>query len=496
MRNKRFEQLAEEERHRNRHQGPLERSPRQSDDSYDRGPPPIANSRFAAAAARAEEEEQQYHRRRDEERNNLSGPPVANSRFAAVAAEEEQYRQREAPPPVVKSRFAAAAARAEEEAHEEEQMRRERDAFYGQESSDNRRMGAPPQNSRFAAAAAADEDYVSHEERQRRMNEGGRFDDRDGGRFGGREEGGRFGGRDEGGRFGGRDEGGRHGGRDDGGRYGGRDEGGRYGGRDDGGRYGGRDDYDHPYGGDRAFDSRPPGKSSVSDLLKPKAPAATDNVLKPPSQPAPEHEANMLKVPLKPSGDAAMAEEKVEDAKAEEPIAEPEPEPTPGVNTEELLQEFASGQKLGDELKAWCEERRGSLPQVEKLVFHLLMEREKLNPDLECAWAKPSNYGAALAMLVEDDIYSQMQVLWGVQSYCDKLGFPKLNDEYVVQAMFRNMYKYDLADVDAFMAWKEDESDEHDAGKMKSIIQTVEWFNWLEEDDEEEAEEEDFEEEE
>jgi hypothetical protein len=82
-----------------------------------------------------------------------------------------------------------------------------------------------------------------------------------------------------------------------------------------------------------------------------------------------------------------------------------------------------------------------------------------------------------------------MQVLWAIQKYCDKLGFPKLNDEAVVQSMFRAMYKYDLALDDAFEEWKEDVSEEHEQGKINAVIQTVKWFEWLEEDDEEDEEE-------
>ena len=55
--------------------------------------------------------------------------------------------------------------------------------------------------------------------------------------------------------------------------------------------------------------------------------------------------------------------------------------------------------------------------------------------------------------------------------------------------MFRSMYKYDLAEAEAFDAWKEDESEAHEKGKMTAVMQTVDWFNWLEEDDEEEDEE-------
>jgi len=127
---------------------------------------------------------------------------------------------------------------------------------------------------------------------------------------------------------------------------------------------------------------------------------------------------------------------------------------------------------------------------VEKLIFHLLSEKEQKNPDPECGWAEPEKYGAALVSLVEDDADAQMQVLWAIQKYCDTQGFPKINDEYLVQAMFRAMYKYDLTEPDAFELWKEDESDENSQGKMKAVIQTIDWFNWLEEDDDEDEEEE------
>jgi hypothetical protein len=253
-------------------------------------------------------------------------------------------------------------------------------------------------------------------------------------------------------------------------------------------RGGGRDDDrggGGPFGGRNDFDSRAPSSSKVANLLKPKAPPAVDNILKVPVKAA-EHESNMLKMPTK-----SKDSEEEAPAKKEEKVEKAAPAPTvSAADVEELLNEFSSGNKLGGDLKAWCEEQRETLPPVEKLVFHMLTEREKLNPDVECKWAESSNAGAALVALVGDDVYSQMQVLWGIQFYCDSIGSPKLNEEYVVQAMFRCMYKYDLTADDAFEEWKEDESDEHSKGKMTAIIQTVEWFNWLEEEDEEEEEEE------
>lgn len=160
----------------------------------------------------------------------------------------------------------------------------------------------------------------------------------------------------------------------------------------------------------------------------------------------------------------------------------------------DLLNEFASGNRLGEYLQAWCSEQGSVLLTVEKLIFHLLSTKEQKNPDLECGWAEEEKYGTALVPLVEDDADAQMQVLWALQKYCHNIGFPKVNDEYVVQAMFRAMYKFDLAEPGAFDLWKDDESDENSTGKMKAVIQTMDWFAWLEEEDD--SEEEEYEEEE
>jgi len=213
---------------------------------------------------------------------------------------------------------------------------------------------------------------------------------------------------------------------------------------------------------------------------------------------APEHAGNVLSIPTKKSEDEA---EKTKPEKAPEPEPEPAPaapvEAKPDVNEDELLAEFASGNKLGADLKQWVEEKSAVLPSIEKLIFYFLEENQKLNPDPDCAWADASKWGAAIQYLAEDNLYNQMSILWAVQRYCDKLGFPKLNEEYVVQSMFRAMYKFDLALDDAFAEWKEDVSEgEHEQGKLKAVIQTVNWFNWLEEDEEEGEEEGEGEEEE
>ncbi len=91
--------------------------------------------------------------------------------------------------------------------------------------------------------------------------------------------------------------------------------------------------------------------------------------------------------------------------------------------------------------------------------------------------------------MVEDDVSARPQVLFAIQRFCVEIKFPRVGGEYLVQAMFRNMYKFDLADEDAFEQWRDDESAAREDGKGTSIIQTMDWFNWLDEDDEESEEE-------
>jgi hypothetical protein len=169
----------------------------------------------------------------------------------------------------------------------------------------------------------------------------------------------------------------------------------------------------------------------VDDILKPAAPVHADNILKLPSAPehadnmfkpptAPEHADNVLKPPTKTKAEkeaeaAQKASEKdvAEKAKAAEAAAE---ERAKAAQAEtDILAEFGSGNKMGDDLKQWCQEQGSLLPSVEKLVFHLLTETEKKNPDPGCGWAEPTKYGAALLSLVEEDIYGQMQILWAIQ---------------------------------------------------------------------------------
>jgi len=441
--NKRFADLADEEREKNR------------DRESRKGPPPVANSRFAAAAELAAKE-----------REERGPPPIANSRFAAAAEADRSassYRDElpRGPPPIANSRFAAAAAMAEEE---RERDGRDRGGGFGRGE-----RGPPPiANSRFAAAVTADEDYVEPEGRG----------------FGGDSRGG--GDRD---RYDSRGGGGPRGGGE------------RFDRRGGGGDYGGpRGGYPDRYDDRRGYEEEPPpaaeptpepAKNSVADLLKPKARPMEENILKVPSK---QQEDNMLKIPMKKEHAENMLVPPKKETKAPATVPTP-PEETPVVaapaaatiDDTSVIDEFCSGQRLGDELKSWLGDQ--VIPNVQSLLYTFLERTQKNNPDVKCAWANTEQYGGALVSLVEDDLLKQVDVLFAIQKYCHSLGMPKLDGEYVIQAMFRNMYQFDLASDEAFEMWKEDEADENSDGKVTAVVQTVDWFNWLEQDEDEEDDE-------
>jgi len=47
--------------------------------------------------------------------------------------------------------------------------------------------------------------------------------------------------------------------------------------------------------------------------------------------------------------------------------------------------------------------------------------------------------------------------------------------------LFRVLFENELVSYDTFFVWKDDETISKDVGKTKAIIQTMDWFTWLEE---------------
>ena len=450
-----------------------------------RGPPPVVNERFAKLA----EEEREKDRMREErktERERFSGdrfsvpPPTQNSRFSkAIDADEDYVRPEDrhrggrpnrfnedddprGPPPMVQnSRFAAAAAEMEVEREAEMREREERRMLRGPPLDID---GPPPvqANSRFAAAAASHEIDKEREfrEREERRNERPRQFEERGGRY------------------------------DD-------DRGGR-----DGGRFAGR------MSRGQGDDNYPPlNDRTTTTFIKPELPShlqpkkVEEPVLPvveaPLALPGEDEEAAKARIEKKrrEEEEKKLVEQKAaEEAaakKAAEDAAAAEKAQKAAEVESDLLEQFINNGMSGTALKEWCMDQGAILPSVEKLVYHLLVKTQKDDPNPECTWAQQENFGAALSSLVEENSSAMMQILFAIQSFCHDIGFPKLGNEGLVQAMFRNMYKFDLADEEAFEQWKDDESPEREEGKGKAIIQSMDWFNWLEEEDEDSEEYED-----
>ena len=117
----------------------------------------------------------------------------------------------------------------------------------------------------------------------------------------------------------------------------------------------------------------------------------------------------------------------------------------------------------------------------------------------DLAWLKPDRCGAALrAVAPEGDVAAQVDLLFATQQHFHGLDFPKDDaGKALVQQAFKTLFLTEVVDIDAFEAWRDDESEERDAipGKIKTLTQTTDFFSYLDtvddDDDEDEDEDED-----
>jgi len=146
-----------------------------------------------------------------------------------------------------------------------------------------------------------------------------------------------------------------------------------------------------------------------------------------------------------------------------------------------LLKSFH--ETCGEDLVSFINDNSNKLPDLETLLFSLLECYEKE----DISWVLKEKHGLGLKSLVkEDDSTSQLQLLWAVQKYCDSINFPKNttvkdNETWHIHTLFRVLFENELVSYDTFFVWKDDETISKDAGKTKAIIQTMDWFTWLEE---------------
>jgi len=148
---------------------------------------------------------------------------------------------------------------------------------------------------------------------------------------------------------------------------------------------------------------------------------------------------------------------------------------------EELLQKFIS--LKGDVLLDFCKDNESTLGNhIETLTNSLFKEHK------DASWTSTHKF-ALQSLIPPDNMSKQLDVLFAVQKYCHSINFPKENDKNVIRSYFELMLAEDIVSFDAFFDWKDDEQKVHEQGKMKAIIQTMDWFTSLEEmvagDDEE-----------
>uniref|UniRef100_G3P4P1 Eukaryotic translation initiation factor 4 gamma 2 n=1 Tax=Gasterosteus aculeatus aculeatus TaxID=481459 RepID=G3P4P1_GASAC len=86
---------------------------------------------------------------------------------------------------------------------------------------------------------------------------------------------------------------------------------------------------------------------------------------------------------------------------------------------------------------------------------------------------------------LHDHTELQVSALYALQVHCNASAFPK----GMLLRYFVNFYDMEIIEEEAFLAWKEDITQEF-PGKGKSLFQVNQWLTWLETAEEEESEEE------
>jgi hypothetical protein len=118
-----------------------------------------------------------------------------------------------------------------------------------------------------------------------------------------------------------------------------------------------------------------------------------------------------------------------------------------------------------------CDDEKVLLPCDAKQYMHMFSEDQ---------------YGALLVYLSMDNIIAQKSILYSIQSYCHRLGFPKLsimknnqkNDVAMIDMLYRLVYTKMIVTEEAFIEWSEDNACEIH-GKSMAVIQTNSFLNWV-----------------
>ncbi|KAI5608524.1 eukaryotic translation initiation factor 4, gamma 2a [Silurus asotus] len=107
--------------------------------------------------------------------------------------------------------------------------------------------------------------------------------------------------------------------------------------------------------------------------------------------------------------------------------------------------------------------------------------KEQLDQEKQLLFA----FKPVLQKFLLDHVELQVSALYALQVHCNAKSFPK----GMLLRYFVNFYDMEIIEEEAFLAWKEDISQEF-PGKGKALFQVNQWLTWLETAEEEESEEE------
>ena len=142
---------------------------------------------------------------------------------------------------------------------------------------------------------------------------------------------------------------------------------------------------------------------------------------------------------------------------------------------------------------------RGTNTTLEKSYFRLTSAPDpatvRPQPVLEKALLRLKTEAAGL-IKVAPTTEDQAALLLATQRHLASLNFPKDNaGKGLVQQAFKSLFLTEVVDIDAFEAWRDDESEEREAipGKIKTLTQTTDFFSYLDtvDDDDDDDEDED-----
>uniref|UniRef100_W5M8G5 Eukaryotic translation initiation factor 4 gamma 2 n=2 Tax=Lepisosteus oculatus TaxID=7918 RepID=W5M8G5_LEPOC len=95
------------------------------------------------------------------------------------------------------------------------------------------------------------------------------------------------------------------------------------------------------------------------------------------------------------------------------------------------------------------------------------------------------SFKPVMQKFLHDHVDLQVSALYALQVHCNNNGFPK----GMLLRYFVNFYDMEIIEEEAFLAWKEDITQEF-PGKGKALFQVNQWLTWLETAEEEESDEE------